>query len=94
METACLYIMANQYNGTFYVGVTSNLLQRTAQHKNGTFGGFSSKYNCTMLMFYTFFQTMLEAIEMEKKLKKSSRLRKIRLIEETNPEWKDLSLEF
>ena len=93
MKQPCVYIMADRPGGTLYVGVTSNLPQRIFQHKNETFGGFSTKYNCKMLVFYEVFQTMDDAISAEKKLKGGSRLSKINHIQFMNPKWKDLSLE-
>ena len=92
MKQPSVYILANKKNGTLYVGVTSDLGLRINQHKQKIFGGFSSKYECTMLVFYQTFSTIDQAIIQEKKLKKSSRARKIRLIEIQNPEWNDLAL--
>jgi putative endonuclease len=91
MKQPCVYIMADHPGGTLYTGVTSNLLERVLQHKNKTFGGFSAKYNCKMLVFYEIFQNMTEAITAEKKLKSGSRLSKIKHIQSMNPDWKDLS---
>ncbi len=51
--------------------------------------GFTSQYGCKMLVYYFFFETMSDAIMIEKKLKKGSRARKIQLIEASNPEWRD-----
>ncbi len=92
MKQPSIYILANKKNGTLYTGVTSDLELRIKQHKQKIFGGFSSKYGCTMLVFYQTFETMDQAIIHEKKLKKSSRARKIRLIEMRNPEWNNLAL--
>lgn len=88
-----VYIMASQRNGTLYIGVTSNLAQRAYQHKNKLIAGFSQKYNCTQLVYYELFETMVQAIEREKKLKNKKRSNKIALIETKNPEWKDLYTE-
>ena len=63
-------------------------------HRDETFEGFSAKYNCKMLVFYEVFQTMIDAIAAEKKLKGGSRLSKIKYIQSINPEWKDLSLDW
>ena len=92
MKQPSVYILANKKNGTLYVGVTSDLGLRINQHKQKIFGGFSSKYECMMLVFYQTFSTIDQAIIQEKKLKKSSLARKIRLIEIQNPEWNDLAL--
>ncbi len=85
-----LYIMANKPNGTLYTGVTSDLLRRVSEHKDGSGSSFSAKYKCTLLVWYHFFETMTDAIHMEKVLKKYSRLRKLRLIESINLSWNDL----
>lgn len=73
-----------------YVGVTSDLLRRVFEHKKRLGSKFVAKYECTVLMYYFFFESMTDAILMEKKLKKSSRQRKLALIESINQEWKDL----
>lgn len=73
MEPA-VYILASKRNGTLYVGVTSNLPQRTAQHKAGVAGGFTKKYGVHTLVWYECLPTMLEAIAAEKKLKKWRRV--------------------
>jgi len=92
METKkpALYIMANKFNGTIYTGVTSDLFRRVTEHKEGTGSFFVEKYNCKMLVWYFFFETMPDAIHMEKLIKKSSRSRKVKLIEALNPLWNDL----
>lgn len=85
-----VYIMASKRNGTLYVGLTSNLAQRIWQHKQGTFDGFTKKYNVKLLMYYEIYQEINTAIEREKRLKKWNRKWKIELIEKDNPQWKDL----
>ena len=85
----CIYILANRKNGTLYIGVTSNLIQRIWQHKNKLVKGFTEKYNVTRLVYFEQHQDVLEAIKREKQLKKWSRQWKIDLIEEQNPEWED-----
>ena len=85
----CIY-MANKRNGTLYTGVTSNLLTRVYQHKNNMVEGFTEKYNLHMLVYYEQCETAEAAIQREKRLKVWHRKWKIRLIEEMNPEWKDL----
>ncbi len=86
-----VYILASQKNGTLYIGVTSNLLERVNQHKSGLYDGFTQKYNVKILVYFENFPTMIEAITREKQLKKWNRAWKIQLIEENNPSWKDLS---
>jgi putative endonuclease len=85
-----IYILTNPNNTTLYTGVTSNLPQRIWQHKNKTVEGFSSKYNCTKLVYFETFEDMPNAIAREKQIKAGSRKKKIELIEELNPEWRDL----
>ncbi|MEQ6340253.1 MAG: GIY-YIG nuclease family protein [Gammaproteobacteria bacterium] len=85
-----VYILASGYNGTLYIGVTSNLIQRTWQHKNDLAEGFTKKYSVHSLVYYEVHEEMLSAIQREKQLKKWNRKWKIDLIEKTNPEWKDL----
>ena len=85
--------MASKRNGTIYVGVTSNLIQRVAQHREGTFDGFTKRYGCKMLVWYELHSTMEYAILREKQLKGGSRKRKLTLIEDENPQWKDLFAE-
>lgn len=85
-----VYILANQYNGTLYIGVTSSLLQRVWQHKNDLVEGFTEKYGVHSLVYYELHGDMQTAIQREKQLKKWNRQWKIDLIEKTNLEWKDL----
>jgi len=85
------YIMANRRNGTLYTGVTSNLIGRDYQHKQGYGDGFSKKYDCTLLVWFEQHETMEQAILREKQIKSWSRKRKLALIESVNPTWRDLS---
>lgn len=85
-----VYIMTKERNSTFYTGVTSNLPERVWKHKNGTLGGFTEKYDVKNLVYYEVFDDPENAIKREKQLKKWHRTWKMRVIEEMNPEWKDL----
>ncbi len=85
-----VYIMANGRNGTLYVGVTSYLVQRAWQHREGLSDGFSKRHGCKMLVWYELHATMEYAIIREKQIKGGSRKRKLALIEEHNPLWRDL----
>jgi putative endonuclease len=85
-----VYIMANRYRGTIYVGVTSGLWSRVCDHKNKTTPGFTSGYNLTTLVWYEHWRTMEAAIRREKRIKEWKRNWKIELIEKMNPEWRDL----
>jgi putative endonuclease len=90
----CVYLLASARNGTTYTGVTSNLLQRIAQHREGTFDGFTRKHNVKMLVWFEQHSTMEHAIIREKRVKKWNRAWKLRLIEESNPRWRDLAEDF
>ena len=85
-----IYIITNKQNGTLYIGVTSDLIRRVYEHKNGVFDGFSKKYNIKNLVYYEVYEDIDEAIKREKQLKKWNRAWKIELIEEFNKSWKDL----
>ena len=89
MKQPCVYILANKRNGTLYVGVTSDLIQRVWQHKEGLVEGFTSTYNVKMLVWYELHGSMPEAIAREKIIKKWRRRWKIKLIAAMNPEWQD-----
>ena len=90
MKRPCVYIISNKYHTTLYIGVTSDIMQRMAQHRSGTFGGFSARYNLSQLLHFEEFGSMDAAIAREKQLKSWSRKRKDDLISNNNPEWKDL----
>ena len=90
MKEPCVYIMASQRNGTLYVGVTSDLVQRVWQHKDGVFDGFTKRYKVHLLVWYELHDTMENAILREKALKEWRRKWKLELIERDNPGWKDL----
>jgi putative endonuclease len=86
-----VYILASKRNGTLYIGVTNNLERRIAEHKAGLIPGFTQKYNVKMLVWCEEYRDTRQALEREKKLKNWHRAWKIALIEETNPEWRDLA---
>ena len=90
MKQPAVYILASARNGTLYVGVTSNMVQRTWQHRHGTTAGFTQRYGVHHLVYYELHADMEHAIEREKRLKKWERQWKLRLIEKANPEWRDL----
>ena len=89
MKVPAVYMMASRENGTIYTGVTSNLVQRVWQHRNGT-GGFTSRYACKRLVWFEVGGDMIGAISREKQIKGGSRARKIALIVTENPDWQDL----
>jgi putative endonuclease len=87
-----VYILANKKYGTLYTGITSNLLQRLYQHKEGLAEGFTKKYTVHRLVYYEIHLDVYEAITREKRIKKWYRQWKINLIEQSNPQWLDLSI--
>lgn len=91
MKKPCTYILASKYNGTLYVGVTSNLVKRIEQHRAGVVEGFSQKYKVHTLVWYEEHENMLSAITREKQIKSWKRKRKISLIESLNPPWDDIT---
>jgi putative endonuclease len=90
MKQPAVYIVASQRNGTLYSGVTSNLIGRIWQHREGVVEGFTQTYAVKTLVWYEMHATMESAITREKALKKWKRSWKLKLIEERNPEWLDL----
>ena len=90
MKQPCVYILANRRNGTTYVGVTSNLIQRVWQHKNDLIPGFSRRNGTHTLVWYESHERMENAIIREKRLKGWYRAWKLALIEKENPQWRDL----
>ncbi|MBI4695894.1 MAG: GIY-YIG nuclease family protein [Gammaproteobacteria bacterium] len=88
-----VYILASRPNGTLYIGVTSNLPKRVWEHQHGVVEGFTRRYGVHLLVWYEVHPSMRSAIEREKQLKHWNRLWKLRLIEEANPAWRDLSVQ-
>ncbi len=86
----CVYILASRRKGTLYVGVTSNLIKRVWQHREGAVRGFTVRYGVHRLVWYEQHDTMLSAITREKSIKQWRRVWKAMLIEATNPQWEDL----
>lgn len=89
-KEAWIYILSNKKNGTLYVGVTSNLVQRIWTHKQKNITGFSERYQLTTLVYFETCDDIVTAIQREKQIKKWRRAWKIRLIEQRNPHWEDL----
>jgi putative endonuclease len=90
VKLPCVYMLAGGRNGAVYVGVTSDLLKRVWQHKNGLVEGFTKRYGVHDLVWYELHETMESAITREKNIKKWNRKWKLTLIEQTNPHWQDL----
>jgi putative endonuclease len=83
-------VFVDQSGTLLYIGVTSNLIQRIWQHREGLAEGFTKKYRVKTLVWYEQHATMESAIAREKALKKWNRAWKLKLIEQTNPQWRDL----
>ncbi len=90
MRQYYVYILASKRNGTLYVGVTNDLIRRVWEHKQDLVEGFTKRYGVHRLVSYQAADSPTAAIEREKPLKKWKRGWKLRLIEEVNPDWKDL----
>ena len=86
-----VYILASKRNGTLYTGVTSNLLARIQQHREGQVRGFTRKHGIELLVWSEQHETMGSAITREKRIKKWNRAWKLDLIEAGNPDWRDLA---
>jgi putative endonuclease len=82
-----VYILASKRNGTLYIGVTSDLLKRVSEHRSGVVPG---RYGVRLLVYFEPHASMDRAIRREKQMKDWRRSWKLRLIEERNPQWRDL----
>ncbi|WP_353216879.1 GIY-YIG nuclease family protein [Sandarakinorhabdus sp.] len=89
-----VYLMASAPRGTLYLGVTSNLLNRVLQHRTGHFEGFTSRYDVKRIAWNDSHAAIADAIRREKAMKFWKRAWKIRLIEEHNPHWLDLAVDW
>ena len=90
MPQPCLYILASRRNGTLYIGVTNDVARRVWEHRSGAVEGFTKDHTIHMLVYVEFHATMPDAILREKQMKKWRRAWKLKLIEQGNPEWRDL----
>lgn len=88
-----VYILASKRNGTLYIGMTNNIARRIDEHKTKVVKGFTQKYHVHRLIYYEVYDSPEEAIRREKNLKAWQRTWKLRIIEEINPDWNDLSTE-
>ncbi len=91
MKQGFVYILTNRKDGVLYIGVTNDLVVRVEQHRSGAVSGFTKKYQCHRLVWFEHFDNVHDAREVEKRMKAWKRAWKIRLIEEANPAWSDLS---
>ena len=85
-----VYIMANRKRGTLYTGVTNDLLRRASEHRDGVLPGFTKTHGCKMLVWFEPHDDIEHAILREKRINKWLRQWKDRLIEDINPDWRDL----
>jgi len=90
MKRPCVYIMASGWNGTLYIGVTSDLVKRVWEHKQDAVEGFTHQYSVHDLVWFEQHAPMESAISREKALKAWKREWKIELIQKSNPRWQDL----
>jgi putative endonuclease len=90
VKLPCVYIVASKRDGVLYIGVTSALHKRMAEHAQGLIPGFTVRYGVKRLVYYEHHATMNDAIRREKQLKEWRRAWKVRLIESMNPEWRTL----
>jgi len=87
----CVYLLANRYRGAIYTGVTSDLLARIYQHREEVFRGFTAEYQVKRLVWFERHDDIEVAIRREKTIKRWPRQWKFNVIEETNPDWRDLA---
>ena len=90
MAGGYVYFMTNRRDGTLYVGVTSNLVRRCYEHRNGFVDGFTKQYGLKSLVYFETYDDIRLAIQREKTIKHWPRAWKVRLIHGFNPEWTDL----
>lgn len=90
MKCPAVYIMASGRNGSLYTGVTSDLVNRVDEHRNGAIRGFTQRYGCKALVWFEVHDEMAAAILREKQIKAGSRRKKLGLVEASNPQWRDL----
>ena len=90
MRGGWTYILTNRPNGTLYIGVTSNLIQRVWQHREGVVPGFTKRYGLKRLVYFEAYDDISVAIQREKNVKHWPRTWKVRLILASNPKWRDL----
>jgi putative endonuclease len=90
MNQYYVYILASKKNGTLYIGVSNDLIKRVWEHKQNLVEGFTKKYSIHNLVWYEETSDIESAIQREKQIKKWNRTWKIRLIQESNPNWEDL----
>ena len=91
MYRAFVYIMTNKPYGVLYTGMTDDINRRAWEHREHVIKGFTDRYNCEMLVWYEPHETRRSAFDSERRIKEWKRAWKVRLIEEMNPDWRDLA---
>ena len=86
----CVYLLASKCRGTLYTGVTSDLVKRVYEHRQHLVEGFTKRYEVDKLVWFEIHESMESAISREKAIKKWRRAWKVRMIEDRNPQWRDL----
>ena len=89
-KNAFVYMMTNRRNGTLYVGVTSDLVRRCHEHRNGLLPGFTKRHGLKQLVYFELHDDIRAAIQREKTIKHWPRAWKVRLVHAHNPDWRDL----
>ena len=89
-----VYILTNQTDQVMYIGVTNDLERRVYEHKHHLIEGFTRNYRVDKLVYFEETSDVMAAIEREKQLKKWRRAKKNALVQQTNPLWRDLSLDW
>jgi putative endonuclease len=89
-KSSYVYILASEPYGILYIGVTSNLVQRVWQHRESVVEGFTKQYGVKRLVWFEVHSEIVQAITREKQIKKWNRNWKVNLIQESNPDWRDL----
>lgn len=90
MDRYSVYILTDRPRGVLYTGVTSDLIRRAAEHRDGVVGGFTRRYNTKILVWYEMHADVEAAILREKRIKRWRRAWKLELVEAMNPGWRDL----
>ncbi|MDP2801596.1 MAG: GIY-YIG nuclease family protein [Phreatobacter sp.] len=85
-----VYLMTNRRDGVLYTGVTNDIARRAFEHRTGAYPGFTRRYGLKLLVWMERYEDIRDAIQREKAIKHWPRGRKVRLIHETNPDWRDL----
>jgi putative endonuclease len=89
-KSSYVYILASEPYGVLYIGVTSNLVKRVWEHREGVVDGFSKQYGVKQLVWFEVHSEIIHAISREKQIKKWNRDWKVNLIQQSNPDWRDL----